>query len=516
MKRFGWVILLSIVSYSANFWGYPIYILDEARNTACAMEMAARQDWVVPTFNNELRTDKPPLHYFFMRAAYAVFDVTPFSARLFSIIMGVLTVCVVYFFTTRLVNETTAWLASLILIASLQMIFQFHLAVPDPYLIFFFTLGMFSFVYAWRTHQKSFFYLTYAALAMAFMAKGPLAPALAGLTVLLFLILRKEFGWRTLSRIQVWGGAVLFLAIVLPWWIAVTIKTEGEWTRGFFFEHNLQRFSSSMEGHTGIPGLAIAYFLAAMLPLGFFVPGALVKAWKARHDQPVIFFLGLSALAVVGFFSLSRTILPGYLSPAVPFAAVVLAWKLEQLRQVRAVHHVLAGLLLLISAALPVAGFLALQQDPLVGSEAPQAFWILIALPGVVAGWYYLWKNQVIRFVYATLIGYGIMGVLLFYLVMPRLMRHNPVELSVATLPIEAQTPVACFVRTNAAYVFNLRRTYPYLGSPEAVQRWLAANPDGLILTRDDEAPALEHLNLQTRFTGRDLFENHTTVVLGN
>jgi 4-amino-4-deoxy-L-arabinose transferase-like glycosyltransferase len=516
MKRFGWVILLSIVSYSANFWGYPIYILDEARNAACAMEMAARHDWVVPTFNNELRTDKPPLHYFFMRVAYAVFEVNPFSARLFSILMGVLTVCVVYFFTTRLVNEKTGWLASLILIASLQMMFQFHLAVPDPYLIFFFTLGMFSFIYAWRTHRKIFFYLSYASLALAFMAKGPLAPGLAGLTVLLFLILRKELSLHTLNRIQVWGGAVLFLALVLPWWVAVTLETKGEWTRGFFFEHNLQRFSSSMEGHTGFPGLAIAYFLAALLPLGFFAPGALVKAWRARHDQPVIFFVTLSALVVVFFFSLSRTILPGYLSPAVPFAAVILAWHFEQLRQVRAVHHVLVGLLALVSLALPVVGFVALRQDSLVSSEASLAWWILLAVPGVGVGWYYLANRKVVQFVYATLLSFAVMGVMLFYLVMPRLMQHNPVALSVAGLSIGAQTPVACFVRTNAAFVFNLRRTYPCLGSPEQVQEWLNANPSGLILTRDDEAPALQRLNLKTRFTGRDLFENPTTVVLSN
>ena len=68
------------------FWrlgSSPIYILDEAKNAQCAKEMMQRNDWVVPTFNEELRTDKPVLHYYFMIVAYKLFGVSAFSARFF-------------------------------------------------------------------------------------------------------------------------------------------------------------------------------------------------------------------------------------------------------------------------------------------------------------------------------------------------------------------------------------------------------------------------------------------------
>ncbi len=88
-KKWIGVLLMSIISLTSNFWDFPVYILDEAKNAACAMEMLQRTDWITPTFNGHLRTDKPPLHYFFMMTAYSLFGVSPFSARLFSVILGV-------------------------------------------------------------------------------------------------------------------------------------------------------------------------------------------------------------------------------------------------------------------------------------------------------------------------------------------------------------------------------------------------------------------------------------------
>jgi 4-amino-4-deoxy-L-arabinose transferase-like glycosyltransferase len=115
----------------------PIYILDEARNSECAREMMQRNDWIVPTFNGELRTDKPPLHYFFMSISYKIFGVNEFAARFFSAAMGLLTVLITYFYTKRLLNAFAAFCAAVVLAISTHFLFEFRLAVPDPYLIFF-------------------------------------------------------------------------------------------------------------------------------------------------------------------------------------------------------------------------------------------------------------------------------------------------------------------------------------------------------------------------------------------
>ena len=42
-----------------NLGGPRLWDRDEPRNAGCAREMLARRDWVVPTFDGELRTHKP-------------------------------------------------------------------------------------------------------------------------------------------------------------------------------------------------------------------------------------------------------------------------------------------------------------------------------------------------------------------------------------------------------------------------------------------------------------------------
>ncbi len=92
-----WLIALLSFMLLFRLGSSPIYILDEAKNAQCAREMLQHNDWVVPTFNGELRTDKPVLHYYFMMIAYKVFGINEFSARFFSAILGVLTVIITYY-----------------------------------------------------------------------------------------------------------------------------------------------------------------------------------------------------------------------------------------------------------------------------------------------------------------------------------------------------------------------------------------------------------------------------------
>src|ERR1700754_2930116 len=117
------VLLLAITVYGWNFWGTSIYMLDEAKNAGSAAEMIRRSDYFVPTFNGEFH-DKPALQYFFMIAGYKMFGVNAFGARIFSVIMGVLSVMSIFWFSKKILNEKAALFSSLIYIASLQMAIQ--------------------------------------------------------------------------------------------------------------------------------------------------------------------------------------------------------------------------------------------------------------------------------------------------------------------------------------------------------------------------------------------------------
>jgi len=513
MIRFGLLVILAVLVYSAGSWQYPIYILDEAKNAACAMEMADRNDWIVPTFNQTLRTDKPPLHYYFMRGGYWMFGVNAFGARFFSVVAGILTVMVVFLFTAKLLDEGTATWAALIQMASVQTAFQFHLAVPDPFLILFFVLGMFSFIYGWLRQKSSYLLLAYVSFSLAFISKGPVAIALAGASILLFLLLSKQFSWPTIRRLNLFYAAGIFVAIAAPWWVAVTLQTDGEWTRGFLLEHNVDRFTATKEGHGGVPGMGFLYFLVAMLPFSFFVLQSIWSSIKNRHLH-FVFFCTVVTLVVVVFFSISRTVLPGYVSPAIPFASVVLAYYLNQVRRASLTFKILSVCLLLLTLLLPLATYIALANDPVAHSAAYVAIFLLVASPFVVLATIFAWRGQIHGFFYSAVIGYILLGVLLFFFAMPPVMKLNPVSQSLNRLSIQSATAVACYRATNPAYVFNLRKTFPCFQTATEVEAWLKQHPGGFILSRAADMPDLEQLQLRERYSGRDLFERHTTVVL--
>ena len=77
------VFSISLFLCLIGSWAYPIYILDEAKNAEAAREMLVHSEFIVPKFNRLLRTDKPPLHYYFMILGYKLFGVNAFGARFF-------------------------------------------------------------------------------------------------------------------------------------------------------------------------------------------------------------------------------------------------------------------------------------------------------------------------------------------------------------------------------------------------------------------------------------------------
>src|SRR5439155_6486519 len=128
-----------------NLGGPQLWDRDEPRNAACAREMLQRDDWVVPTFNGELRVLKPALKYWLMIAAYKAFGVSEFAARVGSAAFALATVWTTYFLGRRLFDARAGLWAGLILATSLLFAAAGHVAKADAPLTFFSTLALLIF-----------------------------------------------------------------------------------------------------------------------------------------------------------------------------------------------------------------------------------------------------------------------------------------------------------------------------------------------------------------------------------
>ena len=417
---------VAILVFFTNLGSYALFNDDETKNATCGAEMFRRADWIVPTFNEELRTDKPILTYWFMLTSYNLFGISEFSARLASSLLAVGTTLLTYHLGRKLYSPEIGFLAGLILSTCLLFSAVGRGATPDSSLVFFVTLSFTSYVWVVARRRggnfsegdflpvetaptepavtevvtektnpdaaedhgaKSnpvpsdmlvpaswkFAVPTFAAMGLAVLAKGPVGLILPSVIILLFLLttrrerdLEKETikqpegrWWRRwiLTVAQVFRprpileavqgmhlliGLGIVAAIALPWYLAVGIRTNGDWLRGFFLDHNVSRALFARENHTGFPFYQLYQLVAihfGCFPWSVFLPVAVYQMWQRFEDRArwrdSDRLLACWSLVWFIVFSLVSTRLPNYLLPMYPAVALILAryfydWEREE------------------------------------------------------------------------------------------------------------------------------------------------------------------------------------------
>jgi 4-amino-4-deoxy-L-arabinose transferase-like glycosyltransferase len=507
-----WILICGLILLFTSLGKMPLYILDEVRNAQCAKEMMQRNDWVVPTFNGELRVAKPPAHYYFMRVGYVIFGVNEFGARFFSAVMGLLTLLVTFLFVKKYSTPKQAFITCIVLLSSLQFLFEFRMSVPDPYLIFFTTLTLFT-AFAFFMESK-LYYLVACAIAMGLgvLSKGPVSIALPGASVLAWLIWERR--WQKIFSWKILLAAIILFAVAAPWYFAVHKATNGEWTRGFFIDNNFNRFSDTMEGHGGIFLLVPLFILLGLLPASIFT----VEAFKGFRKQFSSSLMKLSfcvTAVFLVFFSISSTKLPNYPMPCYAFVAIILGkWITDAMEGKKKVPLYPFIILLVISTAFPFAAYFGIKNEiELKGYENLSMLMILLPL-GVLLSIFIQKRNSFSKSVSVLVITYAVFHLLFFAYLYPKIYLNNPMSRTINE--VKKYENVVAYGLFNSAYVFYVKDHIKQFYDPASLQNYLAEHPNTIILSRKDKAVELQNLPLRKVAERHDLFELPTTVLLTN
>jgi 4-amino-4-deoxy-L-arabinose transferase-like glycosyltransferase len=309
---------------------------DEPRYAQVAREMLDRHDWITPTLGGQPWLEKPPVYYWQAMTAYSLFGVSDVAARIPSAIDAAILVVAVYWFFRRFRRGLEVD-AALITASCAGVIGYARAASTDMPLTATFVVGMLAW-WAWRESEKKV-YLTffYFCMALGTLAKGPVAPFLAAIIIALYAGATRD--WRIILRTFWFPGVFLFCAIALPWYCAVQLRNP-QFFREFILQHNLERFSSNLYHHPEPFWYYVPVIALAMVPWAVFVIVAFVeriRLWwverNAANADPDLQF-GIFAccwlIVPVVFFSISQSKLPGYILPAVPAGAFLLADYLRQ------------------------------------------------------------------------------------------------------------------------------------------------------------------------------------------
>jgi len=303
---------------------------DEPRYAQVAREMLVRHDWITPMLGGKPWLEKPPLYYWQAMIAYSLFGVSDWAARLPSAADATLMVFAIYLFLKRF--RAGFHLDGALMTASAAGVIGFaRAASTDMPLAATFTLALLAW-YGWHeSGAKRYLALFYAFLALGALAKGPVAPLLAAVIILIFAAAKNDYGlvWRTL-----WGpGVLLFCALALPWYIAAHIRNP-EFFRVFILQHNFARFGTNLYHHPEPFWYYVPVALLGLVPWTVVVAASLtetIRVWWAERQEMLGSEDALNAFLVIWlavpilFFSISQSKLPGYIVPALPAGTLLLA-----------------------------------------------------------------------------------------------------------------------------------------------------------------------------------------------
>jgi 4-amino-4-deoxy-L-arabinose transferase-like glycosyltransferase len=511
------IVLLCGITFFLNLGKAPIYILDEAKNAQCAREMLQNHNWIVPTFNQVLRTDKPPLHYFFMSAAYCVFGVNAFGARFFSALCGLLVVVLTYRFAAKHINKQVGVLSAVILLSSWQTGLEMRMAVPDPYLILLMMLALYK---AYDFYNSSYTKTSrviwfYVCLGLGTLCKGPVALLLPLLILLIFLGLQKQLSLSTFLKFKPLYGLIIVLAISLPWYYLVDRQTHGEWTREFFFTQNFRRFVHPKEGHGGFFLITFVFILIGLLPVSVFIYQAGQHVYRKVKTNTLLRFLMISVLVIAVFFTLSKTKLPNYPMPCYPFLSILLGYYLQQLINTNQTIRWQTLVIFITGLAVPVAVYTLTQTDATL--KMLPGIWVpFLLLPaGLLAAYLYQFTAKRYRTqatVYLILASFMFTGWLLHAYAFPAVYAQNPVSKILKTENI--QEPLVSYRMYNAAFNFQLQKPVIRIESAGSLVQYLKTHRQTRVITREKYLHELDSFPFKVQHEYKDVFEAHTNYVL--
>lgn len=346
-----------------QFLGHlPLIDPDEGRYAEIPREMLERADLITPTLNYVKYFEKPPLLYWINAASLKIFGMNEFAARFPSALCGLLTVLATYVIGRRLYGRRAAIIAALILGTSAGFVLQSRIILTDMLLTFCLTGALGSFIVAaqreGRRSQALPWYLFYLFCALATLAKGLIGIVFPGGIIFFYLLISRR--WRLLKEMRLFSGLLLYLAVTAPWFVAVSMRNP-EFARFFFIHEHFERFTSTVHGRYQPFWFFLPVLLGTMLPWSFFIPGALVRAWRDRHHdegRAGIYLLIWTALIFL-FFSKSGSKLVPYILPIFPSLAIMIGHRFDLLldgkgRDIKG-GGVLLGVMLLLAGGAVLA-----------------------------------------------------------------------------------------------------------------------------------------------------------------
>lgn len=297
-------------------------------------EMLQSGNWVVPTCNGEPRLQKTPLSYWLVASfSKMTGQVDELTTRLPSAIFGFLSAAAILYFVSRWLSLRTAAISTAVWVTTLSYIRYSHNGRPEMLMTFFVLLSFLSFYSAItaenRKRQIAYAFVFWVSFGLGNLAKGPAPVAYVLVPLFFYVLIFKQ--WKKVPRLLPIAGTLIFLAIVLPWPLAVAGKFD--WHMDIWKREFVDRFFGEYDpGHKPIYFYLYVMFLF-VIPWVAFLPMALAapffRVWRGKSGP--MWFCWIWFAADLVFITINGGKRQHYILPLMPAAAILIGILLEDM-----------------------------------------------------------------------------------------------------------------------------------------------------------------------------------------
>jgi 4-amino-4-deoxy-L-arabinose transferase-like glycosyltransferase len=372
-----WIFIFAFLLFFPGLGARDLWAPVEPRYAEIARIMFSKGEWIVPTVNGELYTDKPILFFWIVLVGAKILRaVNEWTLRIPAALGGIGFVLATYLIGRDLFNARVGAIAAIVLASSFRVIWESRWAHIDILFGFFFLLSLyFGARTLLRRGGPNEILLAYVFMALATLAKGLIGIVLPTLLFISFMLVRRDWSMLRVAKLPL--GIPLFVLVAGPWFYLVNRATAGKWLSDFIYIHHVRRYTAGV-GHR-----QPFYYYFATLPVDFlpwtaFAIPALVRSYNHRRAwaEPHIQFCILWFLSVFVFFTMSDTKRDLYLLPLLPTLALFVASYLDDLdNRTVALSAILLwlttfffGIVAVSGLALPITAWIA----------RPNAFWPIL------------------------------------------------------------------------------------------------------------------------------------------
>ncbi|MEN9302348.1 MAG: Undecaprenyl phosphate-alpha-4-amino-4-deoxy-L-arabinose arabinosyl transferase [Bacteroidota bacterium] len=307
-----WLIFgIAAVLYIPFNGAVDLFDWDEINFAESAREMIVSGDYTTVTINFKAFWEKPPLFIWMQVLSMKLFGINAFAARFPNAIAGVVTLLTLFSLGRKMYGLRFGYFWSLLQGFSFLPFLYFKSGIIDPWFNYFIFLGIYQFIVAYQGEvNKKRMVLSAVFIGLATLTKGPVALLLFGLTVVITLLIKKN--WKLFQVLPILIWLLSFMLVGGSWFFYLFLSGNKQVIIDFIV-YQIRLFQTEDAGHGGFFLYHFVVYFFAVFPAMWW---ALPQLFSRAKNNTLVLSMQVLFWVVLILFTIVQTKIVHYSSMA--------------------------------------------------------------------------------------------------------------------------------------------------------------------------------------------------------